>query len=143
MHMVLSWFTLTLIATICAGIFPLFFNKAIQTHGAFMNLVATNLVFTTFSIFWLATHSQDLSLITKRSLLLVSIGALINLIGGLCLFSAFKQNPIGLSVIVITLSFSVVIVAVLNHLLGNKLRPHQWIGALIAFLGIALVNWKR
>ncbi|MBI2674480.1 MAG: hypothetical protein HYX22_01960 [Candidatus Yanofskybacteria bacterium] len=61
----------------------------------------------------------------------------------LLLLNAYKLAPNKLSEIMITMGFSMVIVALIEHLRGNKMEPHQWLGALISILGISLVHLKK
>lgn len=139
----INWRSLTIIAVLCQSLMPPLHNKAIQTHGVMMNLVVCQIPFVSFLLFWLITHRHDLSLITRGSFALALIASILSLINAFSLFGAFKQKPAGNSVIMITCSFSFVLIAVINHLMGYKMQPHQWLGAVIAFLGIVLVNLKQ
>jgi len=59
------------------------------------------------------------------------------------MYFIYQIAPKELSMIAITISFSVVVLAIINHFLGDKLVFHQWVGAIITFLGIVLVNYKK
>jgi drug/metabolite transporter (DMT)-like permease len=108
-----------------------------------MNLLVCQVVFVSFPVFWLLTHPQDLSLITKRSFVFGLAASLVSLFYAICLFGAFKLKPENNSEIMITVSFSVVLLAIINHFLGYRMQPHQWFGTVVALIGIALVSWKR
>ena len=140
----MNWRLLTVLATLFQSVAPIFHNKAVGIHGAMMNLLVCQVVFAGFPLLWVATHPRDLSLITARSFAFGLTASLASLFYALCLFGAFKLKPESNSEIVITIGFSTIGLALLNHfLVGYKMQPHQWLGAIIALLGVILVNLKR
>lgn len=135
---------LAILVIIIFAVSPILNNRAIEIHGPTINLVIINVIFFVLGLFWfMLTGWQDILLISKKSLILTSIASVGSFIGVAMLFSAYRVAPKELSVISITVSFSVVVLAIINHLLGNKLVFHQWAGAIIAFIGISLVNYKK
>ena len=140
----LNWRLLTVLATLFQGVAPIFHNKATGIHGVMMNLLVCQIVFVTVPLIWTLTHPQDLSLITKESFVFGVAASLVSLFYAICLFGSFKLKPDSSSEIMVTISFSIIILALINHFfLGYKMLPHQWLGAVITLLGIILVNLKR
>ncbi len=139
-----NWLPLAMLAIILFAVAPILSNKAIQVHGPIMNFLIINFVLSVFSLIWFfLSGRQDISLINKRSLGLALVSGVISFFGIAIIYLLYKMAPKDLSIIAITTSFSVVVLAIINHFLGGKLGFHQWLGAIIAFLGVALVNWKK
>lgn len=139
-----NWLPLAILVIIIFAVSPILNNRAIEIHGPTINLVIINVIFFVLGLFWFMLAGwQDILLVSKKSLILTSIAGIGSFVGIAMLFSAYKVAPKELSVITITVSFSVVVLAIINHFLGDKLTAHQWLGAVIALLGIVLVNWKK
>ncbi|MBI2669636.1 MAG: EamA family transporter [Candidatus Yanofskybacteria bacterium] len=139
-----NWLPLAGLVVIFFAIAPIFSNKAIQIHGPIINFLILNIIFGIFGLIWfLFSGRQDIDLVSSKSLGLTTIAGIISFFGVAFLYSAYKLAPKDLSFITITTSFSVVVLAIINNFLGNKLALHHWIGAIIAFIGIALVNYKK
>ena len=134
---------LVMFATLLSGISPIVNNRAIKIHGPAVHVVIANVFLLVLSLAWLIFfHRQDVFFISQKSFSLAAAAGCIVFFAIAALFSAYQAAPQELTVITITTSFSFVILAFLNHLLGSKLAFHQWIGAVIALLGIILVRWK-
>lgn len=138
-----SWFFTILLVAILLGISPILHNRAIQIHGPVVNLMSVSIIFVIFGSFWLFIHKQDLQLLTKYSFLITTLTGFFSFVATMLLFNVYKMATKDLSLITITASFSIVITAIINNFLGNKLAFHQWVGSIITLLGIILVNWKK
>lgn len=138
-----SWFFTILLVAILLGISPILHNQAIQIHGPVVNLMSVSIIFVIFGSFWLIIHKQDLQLLTKYSFLITTLTGFFSFVATMLLFNVYKMATKDLSLITITASFSIVITAIINNFLGNKLAFHQWVGSIITLLGIILVNWKK
>ena len=139
-----NWLPMVVFVMTIFAVSPILNNNAIKTHGPIINLAIINVVFFVLGSFWLFFYGlQDISLISKKSIVLTLISSSSSFVAIAVLFSVYKMAPKELSMISITLSFSVVVLAIINHFLGDKLVFHQWVGAIITFLGIVLVNYKK
>ena len=138
-----KWLLFVLISTIAGGIFPIFNNKNAQVLGPNITIVLYTFLFSIFGIAWLIFHPRDLLKVDANSFFIATIATALNLISLFFLYSAYQLEPSKLSVIRIVLSFSVIVLIVINHFLGQKLLPYQWLGAVLALFGIVLVNWKK
>lgn len=141
--MMQKWQVLTVLAMLCAGVFPVLHNKSVQIHGPLMQMTMISFVFVIFCGCWLVYSPESMQLVTKGSFKIALMGGIVSICSNFLLLNAYVLARGKLSVITITMSFSIVIVALIEHFWGEKLEPHQWLGALIAFLGITLVNLKR
>ncbi|MBI2063024.1 MAG: EamA family transporter [Candidatus Yanofskybacteria bacterium] len=139
-----AWLSLAMLVAIFFGVVPILSNKAIQIHGPIVNFLILNEVMFVLALTWLLFSGyQNIFLVTKKSLSFSLIGGVLSFFGVALIYSIYEMFPRELSLIAITTSFSVVILAIINNFLGEKLFFHQWLGAIIAFLGIVLVNWKK
>lgn len=139
-----NWLPLSAAVVILFAIAPILSNKAIQIHGPVINFLILNVILGILCFIWfIFSGRQDIHLVNNKSLGLASVAGVLSFFGIAFVYSAYKMAPKDLSLIVITTSFNVVVLAIINHFLGDKLTFHQWLGAIIAFLGIVLVNWKR
>ncbi len=135
----MSWFLAAVLATILFSVYPVFGNKAGQIHGENMNFVIDGLLMFIGCIILSVIHRQDFQRITVASLGYAMIMGLSS-VGFLLMLYAWRIAPDKLSVIQITIGFSTVITAIIGSFVGSKMDFHQWVGAVIAFAGIALVN---
>lgn len=139
-----NWLPLAILVVIMFAIAPILSNKAIQIHGPVINFLILNVILGVLGLAWfLFSGRKDLHLVNNKSLSLALVAGVLSFFGVALTYSAYKMAPKELSLIVITLSFNVVVLAVINHFLGYKLSFLQWLGAIISFIGICLVNWKK
>lgn len=139
-----NWLPAAVSVVIFFAIAPILSNKAIQVHGPIINFLILNLVLMVLGLIWfLFSGRQDIFLMTKKSLGIALIAGVFSFFGVAIMYFIYHVAPKELSMIAITISFSVVVLAIINHFLGDKLVFHQWAGAIITFLGIILVNYKK
>lgn len=139
----MNWLTLTVIATLLVGVVPLFSSRNVQILGPTMTMFVNTIFWSVPLFFWFIFNRDKISLINKQSLFLTCASQTLTILATFLLFYAYQLAPGKLSIIILTTSFAVVVTAVVNNFLGNKLEFHQWLGAGIALFGIALIHLKR
>src|SRR3989344_1000411 len=131
-----SWLFLITIVTVLFAINPIFNNGGVQIHGPAIQMLVNSVVYTILVLIWLLFFRwEDVYLATNKSLGFGVASGVISFIAVAALFSAYQIAYNDLTPITIVVSFSVVVLAIINHFLGDKLMFHQWIGAIITFLG--------
>lgn len=139
----MNWLVLTMIATLIGGAVPIFSNKNVQIVGPTMVMLMNTAFWAVVLSVWLIFNRGQISLINKQSLVLTGAAQSLSIIGTFLIFTAYQSVPDKLSIIILTTSLSVVVTAIINNFLGHKLQPHQWMGAIIAILGISLIHLKN
>ena len=139
----MNWLIFTIIATVLAGISPLFTSRNVQILGPIMTMFVNTVFWAVVLSFWLVFNWHQTSLVNKQSLFFTGASQILSIIATFLLFHAFQLATGKLSIIILTTSLAVVVTAVSNSFLGNKLEPHQWLGVVITLMGITLVNLDR
>ena len=102
-----NWLPMVVFVMTIFAVSPILNNNAIKTHGPIINLAIINVVFFVLGSFWLFFYGlQDISLISKKSIVLTLISSSSSFVAIAVLFSVYKMAPKELSMISITLSFS-------------------------------------
>lgn len=137
-----NWLTASILAALFFGIFPIFGNKAGQMHGEKVNFILDAIYMLIISVPIFFYGRQDFYRITPKSFS-YSLGLALSSVGFLLTLYAWRLAPSKLPVIGVTVAFSTVITAVIAHFMGMQLDFYQWIGVLLAFCGIVLVNMGK
>lgn len=89
-----NWRILSIIAMLCQGISPMLHNKAIQTHGAMMNIVLAQVVFVPISVIWLLGHKSEIQLVSGTSFAVSLLASILSIIYAICMFYAMRLKQI-------------------------------------------------
>ena len=139
----MSWFLATVLSTITFGVYPVFGNKAGQIHGDKINFIIDGCIMFLMCAVMSLMYKEDFQRITKTSFV-YSLPLGLSSIGFLLMLYAWRLAPTKIGAIQITIGFSTIITAIICHVFTNaRLESHQWIGALIALIGVSLVNLNK
>lgn len=140
------WLFATILSTLLFGTYSIFAEKAGKIHGERVNFIIDTSVMLAFSLFMTALHStrSDFSRVTRLSGAYAFLMGLTSSAAFLLLLYSLRIAPTDkMPVIMIMIGFSTVITAVIANFLGIKLDPHKWLGVIIAFWCMTLVNLER
>jgi drug/metabolite transporter (DMT)-like permease len=137
----MNWLTITIIATLLFGVYPILGNRASRIHGEKINFIVDTAFMVVISAVIAFFAKDDFRKITKVSLL-YSMALGFCAIAFLMMLYAWRIAPNKLSVIMLIVGFSTVITTIIGHFDGSPLSLRQWAGAFLALTGIILVNWN-
>ncbi len=137
-----TWLTVTLLATLLFGIYPILGDKAGQIHGSRMNLILDASIFSFCALCVAVFYRQEFSLITKKSLVYGLLMGVVSTAAFIFMLHAWQLAPTKLPKIMVVIGFSTVITAIISNFTGTKLTISEWSWAIGATICIAGLNWK-
>ncbi len=140
----MDWKVYAVIAMIFGALSPFLGSKAVLIHGQKTHYAITSIIILVIATYCLLTNGDGFSKVTKISFFCALASAALGTTAFLLIAHTWQTVPQKIPLVMIILSFSATLNAVIGHLFfDNHINLRQWLCFIGAFLLIAIATWKE